>query len=93
MDRAEASLILRKYLDELESLGYSELSTRVGHDEALERTAPSGLAYQLEVSILWDHQPGGPVRIIGSIDDGGLSAFIPLSEGRLIRPQPKPSSP
>jgi hypothetical protein len=93
VDRAEATLHLRKHLDDLEALGYPALLQRVGQDNAFELRAPSGHSLQIEVSILWDQQPGGAIMIIGSIDDGGLSAFIPLTESRLLQPQPRPSAP
>jgi hypothetical protein len=93
LDREEATLILRHHLDQLEALGHPELSKRVAHDEAFAQNAPSGRAYQLEVSILWDRETGGAIRIIGSIDDGGPAAFIALTDDRLIHPQPKPSAP
>jgi hypothetical protein len=93
MDRAEAARILHKHLDELEVLGYAELSSRIGHDEVLTITGSSGHEYQIEVTILWDRDPGGAIRILGGIDDGGLSAFLPLSAGRLIDPQSKPAGP
>lgn len=93
MDRVEAALILRKHLDELEALGYAELSKRFGQDEAFTINGPSGREYQIEVTFMWDRKPGGPIRIIGGIDDGGLSAFFPLADDRLVDPQPKLPSP
>ena len=87
MNRTEATSILRQHLDNLEALGYSALVARLGQDEAFERTGESGVAYQLEISILWDYQPKGAIRILGSIDDGGLRAFVPLTDSRLVGPQ------
>ena len=57
-------------------LGYTALTRRVGEDLAFEMRSETGIVYQLEVSILWDGKPGGAIRIIGSIDDGGLRAFL-----------------
>lgn len=62
MDRQEATLILRRYLDELAALDYPELSKRVGQDECFKQNAPYGRSYQLEVSLFWDSDPGGPIR-------------------------------
>ncbi len=47
----------------------------------------SGTDYQLELSILWDRHPNGSIRIVGSIDDGGLGAFLPLTDSRLMKPE------
>jgi hypothetical protein len=33
----------------------------------------------VEIQTFWDSQPGGNVRVMGSIDDGGWRAFLPLS--------------
>jgi hypothetical protein len=90
MDRKEARLLLGPHLDKLEALGYSVLSRRVGHDEYFEQQGPSNARYQIEVMIRWEHKPYGPILILGAIDDGGLSAFHPLSDSRLVHPEPKP---
>ena len=90
MNRTEATSILRKHLDHVEALGYVALAARIGQDEAFERPGESGVAYQLEVSVLWDHKANGAIRILGSIDDGGLRAFVPLTDSRLVEPQTSP---
>ncbi|OGN93549.1 MAG: hypothetical protein A2Z71_10610 [Chloroflexi bacterium RBG_13_50_21] len=86
MNRDEAIACLHQYLDDLEAVGYTALTRRVGEDQAFEMRSEIGMVYQLEVSILWDGKPGGAIRIIGSIDDGGLSAFLPLTDSRLVEP-------
>lgn len=45
-----------------------------------EITAPSGVHYYVDVSAHWDGLPGGAVRVIGTIDDGGLRAFVPMTD-------------
>ena len=90
MDRQEAGILLGQYLDELESLGYSSLSTRIGEDIVFEREGRAKVMYQIEVAIRWEHKPNGAVLILGAIDDGGLSAFLPLSDSRLVLPEPGP---
>ncbi len=77
VNRREATSILRRHLDRLEASGYEALSRRVGENEAFEETVEPGVTYQLELTILWDHKPYGAIRAIGSIDDGGLRAFVP----------------
>lgn len=85
MDNEEALSLLKDFLDQLESAGYEALSARVGENNALEITGPSGRKYQIEYDILWDHKPpDGDIRIIGSVDDGGLWAFAPLTDSRLV---------
>ena len=87
MDKEEALSLLKDFLDQLESAGYETLSARVGENDALEVTGPSGKPYQIEYDIVWDHKPPhGDIRILGSVDDGGLRAFAPLTDSRLVPP-------
>lgn len=88
MDRNEANAIIHNYLDDLEATGYAALIRRVKEDQAFERLSNTGATYQLEVSILWDDKPNGAIRILVSIDDGGLRAFLPLTASRLVEPTP-----
>ena len=48
--------------------------------------SPSGATYQLEVQVFWDDRAEQNLRVMGSIDDGRLSAFHPLSEDFIIAP-------
>jgi hypothetical protein len=36
--------------------------------------------------VFWDDEPDAPIRVGVSIDDGGLSAFLPMSYSTLIYP-------
>jgi hypothetical protein len=54
--------------------------------------ARTGVEYQVELTVLWDHKPNAAIRILGSIDDGGLRAFFPLSDSRLVMPKASPNS-
>lgn len=92
MNRTQAIAILRRHLDQLEALGYDALSSRVGANDASEDKGETGAPYQIELSVVWDHGPNGAIRIIGSIDDGGLRALVPLTDSRLVQPQPGPHS-
>jgi len=90
MNRTEATALLRHHLDQLEALGYSALSTRIGENEVFEERGETGIAYQLELMILWDRRPNEAIRILGSVDEGGLRAFVPLTDSRLVHPQSCP---
>ncbi len=61
---------LRKYFDE----------------EHMEVKGPSGTEYQIESLAVWDSKPEGDLRIFVSIDDGGLRAIVPMTEGFIVRP-------
>jgi hypothetical protein len=56
------------------------------HVETLEIRGGSGTAYQVEVQFIWDDVKRRIVRVVGSIDDGGIRAFVPLTETLLISP-------
>lgn len=86
MDKAEAKSILAKELRAWRRRPYPELSAAVGDTWHTEVAAPSGARYQVEVLALWDDRPGGNVRVIASIDDGGLRALVPLSDDFIMAP-------
>jgi hypothetical protein len=39
---------------------------------------PSGARYRVALTAEWDDDPGGNLRVIGSIHDGGWRRFLPL---------------
>jgi hypothetical protein len=47
---------------------------------------PSGAKYQLEIQVVWDHEPNTDLRVIGSVDDGSWRALAPVSDSFILRP-------
>jgi hypothetical protein len=87
VDKVEAKLLLEEFLQELKTRSYLELQELISNPICLERQGPSGTVYQIEYEAVWDFEPGGDLRLIASIDDGGLlSAMLPVSSGFLISP-------
>ena len=86
MNREEALNLLDAHLDQYRKMTYVGLAAKIGHEEFPEVVGPSGAEYQMEIQIRWDHKPGGDVRVMGSIDDGGLRAFMPLCSDLIVRP-------
>ncbi len=85
MDKVEARAFLEEFLQELKARSYLELQELIGNPVCLEKPGPSGTVYQIEYEAVWDMEPRGDLRIIASIDDGGLlSAMLPVSSGFLI---------
>lgn len=84
MDKTVALHLLRQKLELIESTGYKALSSQIGNIETWEVVDDSGKAYQIEIEIIWDSKPNGIIRLLGSIDDGGFRAFLPVSESRLV---------
>jgi hypothetical protein len=81
MNKQEAKEIIRKQLDVYRRMPYFELIKLIDADPiAYEIRGPSGVLYQIEIEAFWDDKPNGNIRVVGSIDDGGLRAFVPLSD-------------
>ena len=86
MDASEAKAILAERLARYREYPHERLAKLVGSQEVEERRSAAGTLYQLEFQFFWDAEPGGYVRVIGSIDDGGLRAFFPLSDDFIKAP-------
>ena len=87
MDLAEAGALLRDQLGNYRSRSYEALTQLVGHPHTMEVTGPSGTTYQIEIEVFWDDSPeNGNVRVLGSIDDGGLRPILPLCDDFIRAP-------
>lgn len=79
MNRDEATKVLMRVLGDYEAREYAELAPRVGELRCFHVVGDSGARYQVEVQLLWDGPRNGLIRVSGGIDDGGWSAWRPLS--------------
>jgi hypothetical protein len=52
----------------------------------LEVSGVSETQYQVTIQVFWDSKPHGDLRVVGSIDDGGWRAFLPLSDSFIMAP-------
>jgi hypothetical protein len=86
MDTVEARRTLGEHLAKYRPLPYADLVGRIEKVESLEIPRGDKRPWQLEFLFYWDGEPGGNVRVIGSIDDGGLRAFFPLSDSFIKGP-------
>ena len=86
MDSGEAATVLHDHLQQYRRSSYPDLVALLDIPQVAELRGPSGATYQLEVVVHWDDAPGGALRIIGAIDDGGWRACLPLTEGFTIAP-------
>ena len=86
MDKSEAQRVLTEQLARFSERSYAELVPLVetSHVEDFEARGASGTNYQVEVQFFWDDKPRGVVRVVGSIDDGGLRALVPLTQTFLV---------
>lgn len=79
MDKREARELLAKELEGWRQRPYTELALFVVGDPVTgEVQSEAGNSYQYEIQFMWDGKPGGDIRVLGAIDDGGVRAFPPL---------------
>ena len=102
MDKAEARRVLADELGRLRGLSYAELRGRIParprhvlgivqvveepQEETREVTAESGTIYQLASQVIWDGKAGGDIRVLVAVDDGGWSAYKPLTDSFILAP-------
>jgi hypothetical protein len=86
MDQAIAVEILHDEVERLRALAYEVLVERIGHPECLSKLGRDGCEYVLESEGFWDSRKGGDVRVIVSIEDGGLSSLFPTTEDFIKAP-------
>jgi hypothetical protein len=92
MNSEEATTLLRQELTKYGRKTYAELRLLV--DARLPTLAvmgPSRTEYQVAIHVYSDGAAGGGIRVIGSIDDGGWRAFVPLSESFIAGPNDDPA--
>jgi hypothetical protein len=86
MDIAEARRILAERLTRYRTLSYAQLVARIDQVECEQIGEPGKKFWQMEFQVVWDTQLNGNVRVLGSIDDGGLRAFAPLTDDFIKAP-------
>ena len=86
MNKDEAKSLLSQELARYRDLPYSGLFSLIDHSENFERTAQSGVIYQIEIQVFVDDVSRQTLRVMGSIDDGGWRAFAPLSDSFILSP-------
>jgi len=75
-----AQQVLDEWVAKLRAAPYRELAARVDSVTTDEVVRDRERSWQLEIQFFWDDEPDGNVRVVVSIDDGGLQAFVPLTE-------------
>jgi hypothetical protein len=86
MDYQEARQLLETQVEEWRHRSYAELSQEVGRWRRFETTGASGEHYEGHIQVLWQGGAHGPVKVIGSIDDGGWRTFVPLMTDFTVAP-------
>jgi hypothetical protein len=87
VDRDEAARLLRRELADHARRPYLELTRLVGEVEAYGVVGADGVPYQIELEAHWVSKPGGPIQVLGGIDDGTFrGALHPVTDGFLVGP-------
>jgi hypothetical protein len=74
-------------LAKYEALDYADLAEIVGAPKVTtEIIAASGVRYFVDVRAWWDSKPKGDIRVSCNVDDGGASAFLPLTADFIKQP-------
>ena len=72
---------------QLRRLSYQKLCTRFLDDsECVENRGDSGVVYQVETEAMWDDPEDRNLRVRVAVDDGGWSAWCPLTEDFIVAP-------
>jgi hypothetical protein len=86
MDQNEARQLLEAQVGEWRLRSYAELAGEVGRWRRFETTGPSGEHYEGHIQVFWQDLAHGPIKVIGSIDDGGWRTFVPLMTDFTVTP-------
>ncbi len=86
MNKSKAKTILTERLNRYREYSYEHLKQLIDIIEVDEFHGSSGIKYQLEFQIYWDNLPDHTIRVLGSIDDGGLRALFPLTQSFIKAP-------
>jgi len=86
MNREEALGVLKGELAAWRGRSYAALASQIDVCSHTEVSGLSGVKYQIDIRPIWDDRPGGVIRVLGLVDDGGVRAFFPLSDDFLIAP-------
>jgi hypothetical protein len=87
MNKVESQEILDKEMLQFRGMSYEDLQQKIGSPHVVQRRGTSGDLYTIEIEVFPDdpRNPGGYLRVLGSIDDGGvLAALSPLSSGFIM---------
>lgn len=87
MSDEEAKGLLRAEFIKLRPSGYEGLVERLaGKKETVEVVGLSGTTYHVELEGFWDDEEHRNLRVVASIDDGGLRAFLPFTDSFTVGP-------
>jgi hypothetical protein len=88
MNEVEARRVLTTELEKYRAWKYQDLVRLIDDRLDYPVTAPSGVAYQMDVQAFWDipERPNENLRVSAAIDDGGPSAITPMCDSFILAP-------
>jgi len=89
MNEAIARDVLNRELVTWRGKSYRQLTELIDKPQPIKVTGPDQKTYQVEIQVVWDSRPGGDIRVLGAVDDGGFRAFAPLSDSFILSPNGK----
>lgn len=84
MNRSEAKTVLSAELAAYRKRSFAALLRLLEAQDTKKVKVTSGKTYHLEFQAVWDDAKQERLRVIGAIDDGGVRAFVPLTDGFII---------
>jgi hypothetical protein len=87
MNREIALDIANRALQQLRKLSYQDcLALMKQRSQTTVAIGSDGKQYQVETQTFWDSKKSANIRVMVSVDDGGLRAFRPLTRAFIIAP-------
>ena len=87
MSDEEAKGILNAEFLKLRATGYSDLVDLLADKKVeSEVTGLSGEVYHVELEAYWDDDSHSDLRVVASIDDGGMRLLLPFTDSFTISP-------
>ena len=86
MNKKEARTVLESQITDLRGKSLSELELLIGNQDVEKVQGDSGSIYYVERDALWDDRKNRHLRVMVSVDDGGMRAFHPLSDDFIVGP-------
>ena len=74
--KIEAEALLRTRMEEMRTRPFLDLTKLIDTADITEIRGESGEEYQIEIDAVWDDKAQTRLRVCGSIDDGGLRAYL-----------------
>jgi hypothetical protein len=86
MDHEIARMLRDQELIRLRTSSYQDLLKHIEKTSSTQLNGPDGKQYQIETQVFWDTMRSGNLRVMVSVDDGGLSSLKPLCGDFIISP-------